>query len=54
MKAYINHFFLNAGSAIACIWYAIVPPQWTGHKEEDIKSLSKTDPINAFLKGILG
>lgn len=52
MKAWINHFALNIGAAIACVWYAIVPPQWTGHSREDLIALSETNPLQAFITGI--
>lgn len=38
MKAWINHFALNLGSALACLYYAVIPPRWTGHTEEDMRS----------------
>lgn len=52
MRAWINHFALNVGGAIACLWYAIVPPQWTGHKREHLDSLRSTNPIKAFWEGL--
>lgn len=52
MKAWINHFCLNVGAAIACIWYAIVPPHWTGHSAGDIQRLNETNPIKALWEGL--
>jgi hypothetical protein len=51
-RAWINHAALNSGSAIACIWYALLPPQWTGHSPETCRSLAETTPLRAFLNGL--
>lgn len=40
MRAWINHFALNLGSALASLFYAVIPPQWTGHTREDLESLT--------------
>lgn len=54
MRAWINHFFLNIGAALACVFYATVPPSLTGHSEEELKELSLTDPASAFWFGLCG
>jgi hypothetical protein len=43
--AWINHAALNIGAAIACVWYAVVPPQLTGHSKDDIESLCRGGPM---------
>lgn len=54
VKAWINHFALNTGAGIACVWYAIVPPQWTGHTQADISSLAGSNPFKSFIEGLRG
>lgn len=51
--AYINHAALNAGAAIACVWYCVVPPQWTGHAPEQIDDLATGMPWSAFWTGVV-
>ena len=52
LLAYINHMALNLGSALACIWHAFVPPQWTGHSSETIDRLAGSNPARKFLEGL--
>lgn len=52
MLAWLNHAALNLGSALACLWYAVIPPQWTGHSSEDVRDLGKTNPVKAFWDGL--
>lgn len=52
MKAWINHFALNLGSALACLFYAFIPPQWTGHTKGDLESLEEYNPWTAFVDGL--
>lgn len=52
MKAWINHFALNLGSALACLYYAVIPPRWTGHKEEEVELLKKLGFVSGFLVGL--
>jgi hypothetical protein len=54
MVAWINHLFMNLGASLACIWYAILPPQITKHSAEDLEKLSKSNPIKSFISGLLG
>ena len=58
--AYLNHALMNFGGAFRCLWlvavnlwYALLPPQWTGHTEKDIDSLASYRPRRAFLAGLL-
>ena len=52
LLAWVNHAALNIGAAIACCWYAAVPPQWTGHSEKTCSSLARDLPWTAFWKGL--
>ena len=53
MKAWINHFALNFGSALACLFYALIPPQWTGHTRDELESLGRdNNPWSAFVCGL--
>lgn len=52
MKAWVNHFALNIGTAISSVWHALIPPQWTGHNDSDLNELRKTNPIAAFWEGL--
>jgi len=48
---WLNHAALNAGALLACIYYGLIPPQWTGHKPITIDSLSKSNPTACFKEG---
>lgn len=59
MRAWINHFALNVGVALSAVvdlaialFYAVVPPQWTGHTTENISHLSKGGVLSWFLFGL--
>jgi hypothetical protein len=52
LLAWINHFALNLGSAIASVFYAIVPPQWTGHSKLDLTHLANGNPFSWFVAGL--
>lgn len=54
MRAWINHAALNLGAALSCLWYAVVPPQWTGHSNGDIANLRSGGPLRAFWDGLTG
>jgi len=49
---YINHAALNAGALLACVWFALVPPQCTGHSRKDLESLGNSSPWRAFWEGL--
>lgn len=53
-RSWLNHFFLNLGACLSCLFYAILPPWWTGHTKEDIESLAGSNPWQAFITGIKG
>lgn len=52
LRAWANHAALNFGAMLACFWYAIVPPQWTGHTPADLDNLAATTPWRAFWRGL--
>ena len=52
MKAYVNHFCLNFGSALANLWFAFIPPQWTGHDEIDLEELRKSKALRCLRQGL--
>lgn len=54
MKAWVNHFSMNIGSALANLFFAIVPPQLTGHTAEDLEKLRDNSPLSSFLFGLKG
>lgn len=54
MRTYINHMLMNLGASLSCLYYAIVPPQFTGHDNEALESLAKYDLVEAFLAGLIG
>jgi hypothetical protein len=54
VKAWTNHFMLNLGASLSCVFYAIVPPQWTGHSVKDLESLSSANPFRQFWFGLRG
>jgi hypothetical protein len=47
-----KHFAQNIGSAIAATYYAVLPPQWTGHTAADLEYLNKHTAWRLFLRGI--
>lgn len=51
---WFNHAALNIGAAVACVYYAIIPPQLTGHSESDMRSLRKGNPVKSFIEGVTG
>lgn len=60
LLAYRTHAALNLGAALrlvwlllGCIWYGLLPPQWTGHKPDDIDSLASGSPWDAFADGLM-
>lgn len=54
MRAYINHMLLNLGASVSCLFYAIIPPQLTGHSKEDLTNLSRSNPIKSLCEGLFG
>lgn len=50
--AWINHAALNIGAALACIWYAVMPPWRTGHDEDTVLSLAREPTWKAFWDGM--
>lgn len=54
MKAWINHFALNLGAALTNLFFAIIPPQFTGHTESDLQELEASNLIKSFLIGLRG
>ena len=61
LKAYANHAALNLGQAARDakylaqdVLYAIVPPHWTGHDDEDIRDLSRQGPGYWLAQGFKG
>ena len=52
MRAWLNHFALNLGSALACLFFAVVPPQWTGHSPEECAGLRRGNPFRALWRGL--
>lgn len=39
LKAWRNHFIINLIGALQSIWYAVLPPSWTGHDSGTINEL---------------
>ena len=52
MKTYLNHAALNLGAALANLWYGALPPQCTGHTDEDLRTLAESNPWREFLIGL--
>ena len=52
LRAWANHFALNLGSAVACLFYAALPPQMTGHSPHTIKSLSQAGFFGSLRRGL--
>lgn len=53
LKIWINHFALNIGAAMSSVYYAIVPPQFTNHDQEQLIALQNENPLAWFLFGLL-
>lgn len=54
MDAWINHFAMNLGAALANLFFAIVPPQFTDHTDDDLRDLRDTNFFKAFVLGLIG
>ena len=52
--AWLNHFLLNIGLALSATFFAVVPPQWTGHDDDDIRSICTMTPWESFWFGLIG
>lgn len=58
LRAWANHAALNAGQGARalidlaqCVWFGVVPPQWTGHSAEDIAELRRGGLLAWFAYG---
>ena len=49
--AWANHAFLNAGSALRCVYHITLPPQFD-HTPTDVRLLAESNPVKEFLIGI--
>ena len=54
LYAWLNHFLINIGLVLSGLFFAIVPPQWTGHDDNDIRSLCTMTPWESFWFGLAG
>ncbi len=52
MRVYLNHAALNLGAALANLWYGALPPQCTGHTDEEMRALAESNPLREFLIGL--
>lgn len=53
MKAWRNHFIINLIGALQAIWYAVLPPQWTGHDSATVNDLAHMTVSRAVRVGLL-
>lgn len=54
MRAWCAHAAVNFGTALSCLWYAVLPPWWTGHDADTVRSLGKRGVVSSFIEGIRG
>lgn len=59
LRPHLNHLALNLGvllshlrRAAECVYFGIIPPQWTGHTQEEIDELSEGSAWAWFLDGV--
>jgi hypothetical protein len=53
MRAWLSHFLINAAGAAQSLWYALIPPHWTGHDSATLNDLAHMTPARAIRVGLV-
>lgn len=52
LKAWRNHFLINLIGALESLWYAVLPPSWTGHDSATVNDLAHMTVARAIGIGL--